>query len=95
MTDWQDAVILMTAPNKKIKNRQKKKENKKVKKGKKEKKENDTINLEKKLGVGLRCWECGLYLENMKSGQLCNSCLIKYLKKIAKTPQKGNNARRK
>ncbi len=34
-----------------------------------------------KLEVGLRCWECGLYLDNLGTGHYCSKCLIKKLKK--------------
>ena len=32
--------------------------------------------------VGLRCWECGLYIKNTKTTLLCNSCLTRYLTKL-------------
>jgi len=32
--------------------------------------------------VGLRCWECGQYLDNLKSGHYCGNCLVKHLKKL-------------
>ena len=40
----------------------------------------------KNLQIGLRCWECGQYLDNLKKGHYCTNCLIKHLKKLGFNP---------
>ena len=32
--------------------------------------------------IGLRCWECGQYLDSLNAGHYCTQCLIKHLKKF-------------
>jgi hypothetical protein len=36
----------------------------------------------KKPQIGLRCWQCGLYIDNLKSSNYCTECVIKHLKKL-------------
>ena len=31
--------------------------------------------------AGLRCWDCGLYIDNLRAGHYCSKCLVKRLKK--------------
>ena len=37
--------------------------------------------------VSLRCWECGLYLESITTGLLCNRCLVRCLKLYRRKPK--------
>lgn len=40
-------------------------------------------NVKKKeeTNIGLRCWECGLYIDNYRTGHYCSRCLVKNIKK--------------
>lgn len=31
--------------------------------------------------IGLRCWDCGLYIDNMRTGHYCSRCLLRHLRK--------------
>jgi hypothetical protein len=31
--------------------------------------------------IGLRCWECGLFIDNYRTGHYCSRCLVKNIKK--------------
>jgi hypothetical protein len=57
------------------------KQSKKRKKSKK--------NKDNELKVGQRCWECGLYIDNLGSSHYCMSCLFKQLKKMGILSQSG------
>lgn len=83
MTDWQDAVIEMKYQNKKTRNK-KKRDKKGQVKSKITKTKKAKLKIVEDPDVGLRCWECGRFIESLTSGQLCDSCLIKNLKKIAR-----------
>jgi len=48
----------------------------KVQKNKKNKNNN-------KLQVGLRCWDCGRYIDKLVGGHYCTRCLIIKLKKFS------------
>jgi hypothetical protein len=37
------------------------------------------------MGIGLRCWECGLYIDNYRTGHYCSRCLVKNIKKYMKS----------
>jgi len=82
MTDWQDAVIEMKYQNKKTKDK-KKSEKKCPVKNKIRKSKKNKLEEAEDPNFGLRCWECGRFIESLSSGQLCDSCLIKNLRKIA------------
>lgn len=61
----------------------------------------------KDIRIGLRCWECGQYLDNLKAGHFCTKCLVKQLQKYSllppeldldskeKSSRKGNKGRKK
>ena len=83
MTDWQDAVIEMKYPNKKTKDKKKSDKKGLVKSEIRTSKKNK-LEATEDPNFGLRCWECGRFVESLTSGQLCDSCLIKNLQKIAK-----------
>jgi hypothetical protein len=36
---------------------------------------------DEKMGIGLRCWECGLFIDNYRTGHYCSRCLVKNIKK--------------
>ncbi len=41
--------------------------------------------------VGLRCWECGLYLDNYNMGHFCTRCFLMKLKKYVTMPKETTN----
>lgn len=69
MTDWQDALNLMEDTGK----------NNKIQKNKKNKRNKNN----NKLQVGLRCWDCGRYIDKLVGGHYCTRCLIIKLKKFS------------
>jgi len=54
----------------------------------KEKNKREKMKKIRTIQVGLRCWECGLYLDRVGSGHYCNKCLAKHLKKLSVLPSK-------
>ena len=45
--------------------------------------------------VGLRCWECGLYIDNLRTGHYCTSCLVKHLRKYVQVPSNNKETESK
>ena len=45
--------------------------------------------------VGLRCWECGLYIDNLRTGHYCTSCLVKQLRKYVQNPANNRASKSK
>jgi len=43
----------------------------------------------KETNIGLRCWECGLYLDNLGTGHYCTRCFVRNLKKYMNIPQES------
>ena len=39
-----------------------------------------------KLQTGLRCWECGMYIDPMCTGHYCTRCLTLQINKRARSP---------
>ena len=56
----------------------------KIQKNKKNKNNN-------KLLVGLRCWDCGRYIDKLVGGHYCTRCLIIKLKKFSGLSSQGPN----
>jgi hypothetical protein len=45
----------------------------------------------RELVVGLRCWECGLYIENIRGEHYCTNCLVKHLKRFIQNSRSGSS----
>ena len=43
-----------------------------------------------KPSVGLRCWDCGMYLDNLGTGHYCTRCFVKKLKIFMNVPSETN-----
>ena len=75
MTDWQNALNLMKDYEKKNKGKNKNKN----------KDKHEIQNIEE-FSVSLRCWECGMQIDNLRSDKYCTRCLIIYLRKLSGVP---------
>ena len=42
-------------------------------------------------GIGLRCWECGMYIDNLNMGHYCTRCLVIKLRNLSRKSCTGDH----